>query len=105
MKVLRRNPAAARERRARTVAVLGAAVAAGTAGLMALAVGTAAAADESAGRAPAVPVTVPVPDRTTAATTVFHPAHPVAPVRSALPDANSEGTPSTTPSADPTPGS
>jgi len=43
MKVLLRNPAATAPRRTRTVAALGAAVAAGTAGLMVLAVGTAAA--------------------------------------------------------------
>ncbi len=43
MKVLLRNPAAAARRRTRTVAAVGAAVAAGTAGLMVLAVGTAAA--------------------------------------------------------------
>jgi hypothetical protein len=43
MKVLLRNPAATARRRTRTVAALGAAVAAGTAGLMVLAVGTAAA--------------------------------------------------------------
>ena len=43
MKVLLRNPAAAARRRTRTVAAIGAAVAAGTAGLMVLAVGTAAA--------------------------------------------------------------
>lgn len=43
MKVLLRNPAATARRRTRTVAAIGAAVAAGTAGLMVLAVGTAAA--------------------------------------------------------------
>lgn len=43
MKVMRRDPAAAAQRRARTVAQVGAAVAFGTAGLMVLAVGTAAA--------------------------------------------------------------
>jgi hypothetical protein len=43
MKVLLRNPAATARRRTRTVAAIGAAVAAGTTGLMVLAVGTAAA--------------------------------------------------------------
>ena len=40
MKVLPRNPAATVRRRTRTVAAIGAAVAAGTTGLMVLAVGT-----------------------------------------------------------------
>jgi hypothetical protein len=109
MKVLRRDPAAAAHRRARAVAALGAMMAAGTAGLMALAMGTAVAADQPAGSGWAEPTILPPPGRTAAATTVFRPVQPVVGSGGAVPSGPgrpmSEGTPSTTPSADPTPGS
>jgi hypothetical protein len=102
MNASRRSAAGRAHHRARPVAAIGAAVAAGTAGLMAVAVGTAAAADELAVRDPAVAAIVLPPGRTAAATTVFPPAHAV-PLGAPGPDPG--GTPSTTPSADATPGS
>ncbi|HVH23576.1 MAG TPA: hypothetical protein VNA11_14085 [Pseudonocardia sp.] len=95
----------ATHRRARTVAAIGAVVAAGTVGLMALAVGTAAATDEPADPAPAASAVFPPAGRTAAATTVFHPPYADPVDAAGAPGSGSGGTPSTTPSADPTPGS
>ena len=89
---VRRNPAVAGHGRARSIAAIGA---------------VPTAADEPATRSPAAATAAifPPAGRTAAATTVFHPPYAVPVHASGAHGSDAEGTPSTTPSADPTPGS
>lgn len=119
MKVQRRDPAALARRRARAAATVGAAIAVGTAGLMVLAVGTAAAAEPGRyaetpsvraaparhGPGPAASVDqVPVPTTERSSTTVIVPGHAEVWATSGARTSASEDTPRPTPGADPTPG-